>query len=161
MKGLSALERVILECIGTNSYTYNKIQSLSGLQETVCFNILQTLLIRGIINYESGKYQICLNFPSEIIEELNGSNARRAESVELIEAIIEQESNKFFTIKKISMDEKDEKIFLAMLSNLETFLKESHKKSHSYTDFKNRKIIFWGMSGIEQTINQIIKGKTA
>ena len=40
MKGLSSLERIILESIGKGILVYEEIQKQSGLNENVCYNII-------------------------------------------------------------------------------------------------------------------------
>ena len=49
MKGLSSLERIILEGIGKGVLVYEEIQKQTGLNENVCYNILQALIIRGLV----------------------------------------------------------------------------------------------------------------
>ena len=61
MKGLSSLERVVLECIGNQSMTYEEVQSQSGLHENVCFNILQALIIRSILTTNGSLFKISEN----------------------------------------------------------------------------------------------------
>lgn len=159
MRGLSSLERVILECVGKNGLTYNEIQRQSGLLDNVCFNILQALIIRGIIKSEGLKYKLNENISPIMMDEINGIEARKAESLELIEAVVDQGPEKIFKFSKMAMDERDEKIFIAMLSNLESFLKDAHQKAQSSVALKDRKVIFWGMGDVSKLMNQVIMGK--
>ncbi len=159
MRGLSSLERVVLECVGKNSLSYDQIQYQSGLQENVCFNIIQALIIRGILKLEGAQYRVSENISPLMMEEINGYEARKAESLELIEAVVDQDSEKIFRFSKIAMDSRDEKIFIAMLSNLESFLKDSHQKAQSSTPLKDRKVVFWGMGNVEKLMNQVIVGR--
>lgn len=159
MKGLSSIERVILECIGRKSLSYQEIQSQSGLHENVCFNLLQALIIRGILKSEGGKYFVNQSISPLMMEEINGSEARKAESLEMIEAVLEQKIGRIFRFQKIAMDSRDEKIFIAMLSNLDSFLQDAHKKAQSSTSHKERKIIFWGMGEVQTLLNQVVMGR--
>lgn len=159
MKGLSSLERVVLECIGNENLNYEEIQSTSGLQENVCFNILQALIIRGILKIESSKYKINPSIPKLVMEEINGIEAKKAESLELIEAVLDLTSERHFRFQKIAMDSRDEKIFIAMLSNLDSFLKDAHSKAKNNIPIKERKVIFWGMGQVEHLLNQTIGGR--
>lgn len=158
MKGLSSLERSILECLGNQEMSYEKIQEETGLQENVCFNILQTLIIRGILKIANGRYQIIKDLSPIIMEEINGREAKIAESLEMIEAVVEQSEDRTFRFQKIALDQRDEKIFLAMLSNLETFLSDAHKKAQKEVRLKNRKVVFWGMGEVGSLMGQIIRG---
>lgn len=159
MRGLSSLERVILETVGKQTIPYEQIQSQSGLQENVCFNILQALVIRGILRSDNGGYKVNENISPLMMEEINGLEARKAESLELIEAVLDQKEQRVFRFQKVAMDSRDEKIFVAMLTNLESFLKDAHQKAQQSVPLKDRKVIFWGMGDMQKLMNQVMTGR--
>ncbi len=159
MKGLSSLERIILESIGKGVLVYEEIQKQSGLNENVCYNILQALIIRGLVKTDGIKYRISESLSPLIIEEINGKEAKEAEYVELMEAVVDLKGDRVFRLQKIAMDSRDEKIFVAMLSNLESFLADAHKKAHASVSVKDRKVVFWGMGNVDKIITQIVTGK--
>lgn len=159
MKGLSSLERIVLECLGKQSLSFDEIHSQSGLHENVCFNILQALIIRGILSTSGQTYQINQNISPIMMEEINGIEAKQAESLELIEAVLEQKQNRVFRFQKVAMDARDEKIFLAMLSNLDSFLQDAHKKAQNEVAIKDRKVIFWGVGEVQTLMNQVVTGR--
>lgn len=161
MKGLSSLERVVLECIGNQIASFDEILKHSGLGENVCFNVLQALVIRGILGVENGHYKISKNISPLLVEELNSEEAKEAESLELIEAVVGQKNNKIFRFQKIAMDSRDEKIFAAMLMNLDSFLKDANRKAEKEVLMKNRKVVFWGMGEVRSLLNQVISGEQA
>ncbi len=158
MKGLSSLERIILESLGKQVLVYEEIQSQTGLHENVCFNVLQALVIRGLVSTDGVRYRISESLSPLLMEEINGTEAKQAESLEMIEAVVEQKQNKVFRFQKIAMDARDEKIFLAMLSNLETFLNDAHKKAQGAVPMKDRKVVFWGMGEVKNLMSQIVMG---
>jgi hypothetical protein len=53
------------------------------------------------------------------------------------------------------MDERDEKIFLALLSNLESFLIDADRKAKNTIPLKERKVIFWGMGEVKSLLDQL------
>ena len=159
MKGLSSLERIVLECLGKNTLTYEEVQTQSGLHENVCFNILQALIIRSILKTNGMRYRISENLSPIMLEEINGMEAKIAESLEMIEAVVENKAQRVFRFQKVAMDTRDEKIFLAMLSNLESFLVDAHKKAQSSVPLKERKVVFWGGGDVQSLMNQIVMGK--
>lgn len=159
MKGLSSLERSVLECLGKKSLSYEEIQYQSGLHENVCFNIIQALIIRGIIATDGARYRLSENLSPLMLEEINGTEAKLAESLELIEAVLDQPANRNFKFAKIAMDSRDEKIFLAMLSNLEAFLLDAHRKAEATVPLKSRKVVFWGVGEVNGLMNQMIRGR--
>jgi cyanate lyase len=158
MKGLSSLERSILECVGRQRLSFEEIKQQTGLHENVCFNILQALIIRGILATDGRVYRVSELLSPLALEELNGPEAKIAESLELVEAVVEQKESRIFRLQKIAMDERDEKIFLAMLSNLESFLADAHRKSQSSVPLKSRKVIFWGMGELQGLMGQMLRG---
>ena len=125
----------------------------------MCFNIIQALVIRGLLKIENGKYKISQHISPLVMDEINGIDARKAESLELIEAVLDQKENRVFRFQKVAMDSRDEKIFLAMLSNLESFLKDAHQKAQSNVPVKERKVIFWGFSEVGKLLNQVMTGR--
>lgn len=159
MKGLSSLERVVLECINKQGLTYDEVHEQSGLHENVCFNILQALIIRGILITEGPRYFISQNISPVVMDEINGIDARHAESLEFMEAVVEQKLNRVFRFQKVALDSRDEKIFLAMLSNLDSFLQDAHKKAQGEVPQKERKVVFWGMGEIQTLMQQVLLGK--
>lgn len=161
MRGLSTLERLILECIGNQLVKFDAIKTETGIQENVCFNLLQALIIRGVVQFEKHGYRINPTLSPLLLEEINGRDARRAETLELMEAVVEQKDQGSFKFQKVAMDERDEKIFYAMLSNLESFLKDAHKKSQSSIPLKERKVIFWGTGHMNYLMKHVISGGNA
>lgn len=158
MKSLSSLERIVLECIGHRPCTYEGVLNQTGLHENVCFNILQALIIRGLVSYQTGYYKVKEDLSPLVLEEINGLEAKQAESLEAIEAVLEQKQGRVFRFQKIALDARDEKIFLAMLSNLDSFLADSHKKAQANIPLKERKVVFWGMGEVGSLMNQIVMG---
>lgn len=159
MKGLSSLERVILETLGRQTLPYEDIRDQSGLQENVCFNILQALMIRGILKADRNLYRVNEELSPIVMEEINGLEARKLESLELIEAVLDMEGNRTFRFQKVALDSRDEKIFMAMLSNLESFLKDAHSKAEKSISLKDRKVVFWGMGHMQQLMKQVVQGR--
>jgi ribosomal protein L22 len=115
-------------------------------------------MIRGLITHQGMKYRVTEKISSLILEEINGKSAKDAEYLELIEAVINHKQKRVFHLQRIAMDSKDEKIFGALLYNLESFLADAHKKSMKSTSVKDRKVIFWGMSDVQSLVNQIVEG---
>jgi hypothetical protein len=158
MKGLSSLERIILESLGKQVLAYEEIQMQTGLHQNVCFNVLQALIIRGLVSTDGAKYKISETLSPLMMEEINGREAKQAESLEMIEAVVDQKDGRVFRFQKIAMDSRDEKIFVAMLSNLESFLADAHKKAQATVPMKDRKVVFWGMGEVKQLMSQIVMG---
>lgn len=158
MKGLSSLERIILETLGKNKMSFDQIYFSSGLHENVCFNLIQALVIRGLVSTDGSRYRISENISPLIVEEINSLESKQGEIFELMEAVVEQKENKVFRMQKVAMDDRDAKIFKAMLMNLDSFLKDAHKKAHDSVMMKDRQVVFWGMGQVQEVMNQILEG---
>jgi hypothetical protein len=159
MKGLSSLERITLECVGKKNLSFAEIENQTGLHHNVCFNVLQALVIRGLLRTNGIFYSAQEDLSPLLTEDINGLGARYAETMEMIEAVLEQKEERVFRFQKIALDARDEKIFLAMLSNLESFLLDAHKKAHTTTPLKDRKVIFWGVGEVKKLMKQMMAGK--
>lgn len=158
MKGLSSLERIILESLGKQKLTSAEIKAQTGLHENVCYNVLQAMVIRGLVTTDGLRYRTTETLSPLMIEEINSPEAKQAESLELMEAVVDQQSNRVFRFQKIAMDERDEKIFYAMLSNLDSFLADAHRKAQTSVSMKDRKVVFWGV-GTVQTLMTKLTGR--
>ncbi len=157
MKTLSTLERAVLETVNRSALTYDEIQHQTGLHENVCFNIIQALIIRGILSTDGMKYKVNANLSPAMKVLISGLDSQdNEEALELIEAV-QTAPGATFKISKLAMDSRDHKIFMAMLSNLETFLLDAHKKAERVTPMKDRKIVFWGVSDVQSTMSEILK----
>lgn len=159
MNGLTVLERTILEIICNNKRDFFEILEHTGLNEGVCFNILQSLIMRGIITTDNKYYSINKNISPDIMNEINGPETKLNESLEIVESIIKNKKDLSFKIQKVALDERDEKIFRAMMINLEQFLTDAHKKSSKNILHKNYNVVFWGMGQVDQIARQIISGE--
>jgi hypothetical protein len=160
MKGLSTLERIILEALGNKELVYQDIVFQTGLHENICFNILQSLVIRNLIITNGIYYRISDHISPLLMEEMNSLISKQAESLELIEAVIEKKYGSIFRLQKIALTQRDEKLFLAMLSNLESFLVDCHKKNQKEIPLKERKVIFWGLGEIHFLMDQLLMEKS-
>lgn len=151
---ITSIERFILETIETRKMTFEEIKNESGLKENVCFNTLQALVIKNIIITNGFQYLINKNLSKEIIERINHPLHKNEESGELIESFLKG-SKEVFHISKVALDEKEHKLFKAMLSNLESFVNDCHQKNKKDLHYKERTFVFWGMGHNETLINEV------
>lgn len=149
MKGLFIHERVILESLSKTPLDFETLQKKTGLQDDMSFRIIQGLIIKGLIQNESG--QLCLShkIPQGQLEELNGPEARKLESLEFIEKVIQKDSKDHFHLQRFALAKSEEKILRAMIYNLESFLKECHQKNHKSIQVKDHTLFFWGLESID------------
>ncbi len=152
---ITSIERFVLETIENEAKTFKEILTESGLQENVCFNTLQALVIKNIIATNGLHYFINKNLPREMVEKINSNRFKKQESMELIENFLNTSADDF-VITKVALNDKDQKIFRAMLKNLDSFVKDCHLKTKKEVFYKDRTLVFWGMAKTENIIKEMV-----
>lgn len=152
---ITSIERFILETVENEMKTFNDILNECGLQENVCFNTLQALVIKNIISTNGLYYFINKNIPKETVERINSTRFKNQESLELIEHFLNT-TTEDFVISKVALNNKDHKIFKAMLKNLDSFIKDCHSKTKKEIQYKDRTFVFWGMAKNENIIKEMV-----
>ena len=155
MKGLSTIERVILEALDTKNKSLREIQVETGLTENMTFNLLQALIIRGLVGYESNGYHIGKHIPLEIVQSLNSESSKRLEALELLTSMVESPRNEEFKMRKVHLDGADEKLFKTLLIQMESLIQEASKKKKG--DLKNSKVIFWAYDTYGPLIQRMVQ----
>lgn len=152
---ITSIERFILETLENKKMTFDEIKVESGLKENVCFNTLQALVIKNIVNTNGAHYFINKNLSPEQVGQINHPLHKAQESSELIDHFLVTTKDAFL-ISKVALDEKDYKIFKAMLTNLESFVNDCHHKSKKEIPYKDRTFVFWGMTKNESLIKEVV-----
>lgn len=158
MKGLMIHERAVIEVVGMDSVRFDQIQLKSGLNQDMLFKVIQGLIIKGILKNQDGAISINRNISPEVLEMVNGKRARALESMEFIENVIENGTSDDYHYHRYALSKSEEKIFKAMLYNLESFLKDSHKKNSKDIPLKDHKIMFWGMGEVKDMMKLLTEG---
>lgn len=151
---ITSIERFILETLDKKQMSYEEIRRESGLKDNVCFNTLQALVIKNIIAIHGVYYSINRNISPENVNRINHPLHKAQESSELFENFL-LTSKEAFVLSKIALNDKDQKIFKAMLKNLEDFLNDCHKNNQKNIPYKDRSFIFWGMTKNQHLINEV------
>lgn len=155
MKGLSTIERIVLEALDTNNKSLKEIQQETGLTENMTFNLLQALIIRGLVGYESSGYHLGRHIPAEIITNLNSESSKKLEALELITSMIESPQDEVLKLRKVYFDGSDEKIFKSLLIQLESLINEASKKKKG--TLKESKVIFWAYDSYSSLIQRMVQ----
>lgn len=158
MKGLTIHERAVLEVVGSSNLRFEQIQQRSGLIQEMLFKIVQGLIIKGLLKNQDGGFTISNNISPDMLETMNGKRARSLESIEFIENVIQKGSTEDFKYQRFALTKSEEKIFKAMLYNIEGFLKDSHLKNSKVIPLKDHKIIFWGLGEVKDMMKLLTEG---
>jgi len=156
MKGLSTIERVILETLNTDGKSLNDIQFETGLSSNVTFNLLQALIIRGLVAHGKNGYHVGKHIPQEVIEKLNAEDARRSEALELVSVMAESTKTTEFKMRKVYLEGTDEKIFKSLLIQMEGLLNDASKKKKG--NLKDSKVVFWAVENYGTLIQRMMEG---
>lgn len=151
---ITSIERFILETLESKEMTYEKIKDESGLKDNVCFNTLQALVIKNIVITNGAFYSINRKLCLESVKKINSPLHKTQENNELLEHFLLTQKDSF-VLTKVAMNEKDQKIFKAMLKNLESFVKDCHHSNQAEISYKERSFVFWGMTKNENIIKEI------
>jgi len=146
---LKIIEKYILESIQKENNSLFSIHKDTKLNPQDIEYHLETLKRKGFITKKLGRWE---RIQKE--EKLNSFKfielSRIAKAC--IRSSITKEDSQSFKIHKVYLSEKDEKIYQAMLYNIDTFLKES-KKNKGET--AQEKIIFWGKCSYKNLIQSL------
>jgi predicted DNA-binding transcriptional regulator len=155
MKGLSTIERVILESLDSHNKSLKEIQTETGLSENMTFNLLQALIIRGLVGYESSGYHIGKHIPLEIVKTLNSETSKKLEALELLTSMVESPRDEEFKMRKVYLEGSDEKIFKSLLIQMESLITEASKKNKK--NLKDCKVVFWAYDSYGSLIQRMVQ----
>lgn len=146
---ITCIERYVIESIGNESLSLPEIEESTGLKLDLLNLLIQNFLASAIIKYEKGKYS--LNF-SNYQKSLADKEQISVEVGQIVESCF-KDSESQFHLKKMHLNERDEKIFNALVSNVENFL-----ASIKFTNknIKEKKVFFWGGGNYENICNNIL-----
>ena len=159
--GLLVVERMVLEALVESDKELKEIACATGLNELLLANILSNLLIREIIIYQRGQYQLNLQKKEQWLPVINSPQCLKEEIRELFAALVnryfsrEQNPQINLRVKKIWMSKTEEKIFNAHLYNLEEFLKGVEKNRGE--NLAQKKVVIWGHSDYSEILDSSLE----
>ena len=153
---LTIIERMILETLQISNKSKKEIILKTSIEEEMLQQVLKSLLAKNLVRLEDGLYAISKEHNDYIIKEINNSLSLLCEVQEIINSCIRQKldahSNRSFKLKKVNLNDRDEKIYNGLIYNLESFLNSLTKSD----DVRSQKIIFWGEGKYEDIKNNIV-----
>lgn len=153
---ISPIERLVLESLSKSAKEIFELIQDTKLDKQVIINILQTLLLKNLIVIEERRYQISKNLNSVLIKQLKNEQSMLIEVSQVVKSTIKQclnSKDNSFKYKKVYMDKDEEKLFKAMLIQLESFIEGLDKKrGKTY----QQKVIFWGSNSYENITSDML-----
>ncbi len=148
---LTSIERMILESLSDYPKTLKEIVEDTGLNVVVAFNAINNLYFYKIIKTFNDTYSIDIVNLSKWKDTINNHSNVKMELKELVEGLVNncldnnKRKNTPMGLKKVWMDEKDEKTFQGLVKNLESFLSSLEQKPKK-SFLKHKKIIMWAQA---------------
>ena len=147
---------MILECLGSTTKSMQTLQNKTNIKKDILNRVLQSLISRNIVIISANMYSLNTNLLDDIKREMNNTNSLLCEVNEVINSCVRSKLNEdneqSFKLKKVNMNEREEKIYKGLLYNLESFLGSLTKNDH----VSEQKIIFWGEGKYEDIKNSIL-----
>lgn len=153
---ISPIERLILESISKRAKNTLDLIEDTKIEQNIIMNIVQSLLIKNLIVLKQRRYHINQNLNKELIHQLQNEQNMLIEISQIVKLTIKKSLNNkdnSFKYKKVYMSPDEEKLFKALLYQLENFLAGlSNKKGNTY----QQKIIFWGNNTYESLASDML-----
>jgi len=152
--GLLLAERLILESLQSGMKTAEELVADTGLKKNLLMSLLSNLFNDYIVIQKGVYFDLNYENKEDWIDRVNSRESVKGEVKELFLAMINQffeeleERSCGLKMKKIYVNEKDEKILQAHFKNLDSFVENLEKYPHD-KDPKpthSKKVIFWGQS---------------
>ncbi|MBK26628.1 MAG: hypothetical protein CME70_21690 [Halobacteriovorax sp.] len=160
MRGLLAVERMVLESIDKDRTTVKRIAADTALSEMFVRTILSNLKDYGLISYSKGFYS--LNLEKENLRVYNQNKLVKHEINELFESFVDnhfsEENKPELTLKmqKIWLTDLEFKILRSMMINMDSFIKSIRKDRLLRPEeeiLSEQRVVFWGIDSYSNLIN--------
>ncbi len=148
-------ERMILESLSKKSKDLLELTDCTGLQDRIVQNILSVLAAKNLIATHHNKYCISEYLNSDMVKELNDPENKKIEIQYVLKSTLDMKQKEAFNYKKVSMNDREKKIFNGHIYNLEAFI-DSLDKNKKDEQLKNQNIIFWGEVNYGKVINHML-----
>ena len=158
------LERVILETLGRGKRELNKICQDCSVERNIVENILFKFFNEKLILKNKEDFLLDFSKREDFLEEIKKKGNIKEELKELLNyflnIFINSENKVQFGLKKVWVEEKDEKMLELYLSKIDLLLKKaeaSNKSNNSNKKLSLKKVIFWGYCEYELLIKEALK----
>lgn len=148
-------QRLLLETIQRSPLTLEELRKVSGLNPDLLSHLLKIFLSQGLIKQDTKHvFHFAKNLKPEVTAGLTNKKNLEVEASEFMHHCVEEklyhQNQDALQIKKISMTDKEYKIYRGLLYNLSAFLADVEKRGFHN---KHNKIIFWGERSYENVIH--------
>lgn len=157
---ISPLERIVLESIQKQENTSERIGEDTNIQPAILQNIIQALVVKGLITNHHGNYSINKNLSEMIKFSVKNKENLILECNEMVRSSIKLSlkngKDKGFHLKKMALNESQKKLLHAMLYNINSFLEDCHQENKKMKT-KDLTVIFWGQNTYDEITQNIME----
>ncbi|GAB4013159.1 MAG: hypothetical protein Fur0010_09710 [Bdellovibrio sp.] len=156
-KSLLAVERMVFDSLIKCEKSMHELTRDTSLSSSMLRNILNSLIVKGMIEYKKGIYG-----PTKMsLNELD----KEYDLLEMSQGLArlkwrENDDESFLTLKKIYVDKDDELILKSMMASMDSFVRDiqlrqsQNPKSHKVGE---RKVIVLGMGQYSRLVDASLK----
>lgn len=168
-EGLLILERIIVESISKKEKNIQELAIDTNLEHALLLNILPTLLMKNIINYQRGIYSI--NKENSLLWKsgINKTDNIKEEAKELFTSLVNQyfkndiaeaKHNSVLKIQKVWLTKDEEMVLNSHMKTLESFfnsVKNSRKINPIREKTFEQKVVIWGTSQYSELVHGVLE----
>lgn len=140
---ITVAERMVLESLAKKSKNTFELVNCTSLDRIALQHILSSLISKNLVLTLDSKYKINKKLNQAILDELHDEVNAQVEFKEIAAACFRTrlEEGSLLKLKKVFMTKEEERIFNALLINLELFIDGLTSKQDHLT---KQQIVFWG-----------------
>lgn len=153
-QGITSIERFIIESIQRGNSQISQVLSDTQLGLNLVHNIVQNLIIRGVLIQQEKIIKINPNMEKSLEKEVYSKNLTQAEKKELALGLIKD--GDIFKVKKFFLTDKDKVIFKSLLGQINEFI-ENLPNPPKNKNTSELTVMVWGTHQYHQVIESILK----
>lgn len=163
-RNLLVMERYILESLNEGPKGFSQIHQETQLDYGLLNNILAELVMKNMLSFNKGLYEINMKEKESWLPAVNGKKALQSEVRELVSTFahdhFDEAQSAQLRIQKVSLTAEEEKIFQSYLINLEKFIQDIKKQNRTQakgTKVKDQKVIVWGQANYGNLVQSTLR----
>ncbi len=145
---LTTIERIILESLNKKKKSLKEVIDDVGIKGTSALMALESLIQKDLVLKNEELYQLSLSSKEKLIDMMKNKASIKSEVQELINYSLNlaiKEKRGEFSLKKVYLNEKDEKMINSLFSQLQNYIDKLLEKPTNHPTYKE-KILYWGGS---------------
>lgn len=153
---ISPIDRMILESLAKSSKSFEQLLVDTKIEKEILASLITELTIKNLINIHHETYFLNSNLNNSMLNEIKNEQAVIAEVSQLMKTTMKDSflvEGCRFKLKKIYMDQEEERIFKSLLLQVEGFLEGLDKKRGKTCE---QSVIFWGINKYENITNSLL-----